>query len=448
MTVKLQSILQAEGLEHLLTIFSDQGVTDAILGDLSADDLRDLGIDKLGERKRLLSAFSREITPAASEKLEKEAPPATRQDDFTYEAANGEITITGFRGKGHVFIPDKFDDLPLPVRHIGPRAFEDNGMVLSIRIPEGVTSIGDFAFSGCSSLTSVTIPSSLVDLTNINIPSIIEINVSDEHESYASIDGVVFDKSKKLIVLVPKGLTSYEIPYGVEALGEKAFYDCKNLINITIPNSVTSIGDNAFGQCVNLASIAIPISVTSIKRSAFYFCTSLTSVTIPNKVTSIESIFYCCTGLTDVFIPDSVKHIGENAFGGCKNLTNVIIPNGVMSIGNNAFIDCVSLSSISIPESVKRIGMSAFSGCSNLESVTIINSDTKIGQDAFNECTNLTRSSGAIRIGKALYNLEEELMQDAEGDFYVYRLEESKPHKPNKSKKGFLSRFFKETPPA
>jgi hypothetical protein len=444
MITKLQSILQAEGLEHLLPIFSDQGVTDSILGDLSADDLRDLGIEKLGERKRLLSAFAGEIAPVATDKLENEVPLATRQEDFTYEAANGEITITGFRGKGHVVIPDKFDDLPLPVRHIGPRAFQDNGMILSIRIPEGVTSIGDFAFSGCSSLTRVTIPSSLLDLTNINIPSIIEINVSDEHESYSSIDGVVFDKGKRFIVLVPKGLTSYEIPDGVEVIGEKAFYDCKKLTSVKIHNSVKSIGDNAFGQCVNLESIEIPISVTSIGRGAFYFCTSLTSVTIPNKVTSIESIFFCCTGLTNVLIPDSVKHIGENAFAECISLSGVSIPNSVASIGNQAFYNCISLTEITIPESVKTIGESAFSSCENLQNVMILNSDTKISEYAFYRgCYELARNPGSIQIGNGLFILREE----EDGGFVLSSMEDSKSTKSKKPKKGFLSLFFRETPP-
>jgi hypothetical protein len=148
MDAKLKSILQKEKLEHLLSIFTDQGVTDSILGDLSADDLRDLGIEKLGERKRLLAAFAEEIAPAATDKLERDELSATWQEDFTYEAANGEITITGFRGKGHVVIPDKFDELPLPVRVIGKEAFKDNGMILSVKIPNSVTSIESGAFYG------------------------------------------------------------------------------------------------------------------------------------------------------------------------------------------------------------------------------------------------------------------------------------------------------------
>ena len=147
-----------------------------------------------------------------------------------------------------------------------------------------VTSIGDYAFKGCTSLTSVTIPDS------------------------------------------------------VTSIGKSAFCDCTSLTSVTIPDSVTSIGDSAFEECLSLTSINIPDSVTSIGDDAFAYCESLTSVTIPDSVTSIGyRTFGYCTSLTSVTIPNSVTSIGDYAFVGCESLTSVTIRNSVTSIGPSAF---------------------------------------------------------------------------------------------------------------
>ncbi|MBR4720542.1 MAG: leucine-rich repeat domain-containing protein, partial [Clostridia bacterium] len=119
-------------------------------------------------------------------------------------------------------------------------------------------------------------------------------------------------------------LTTITIPDSVTSIGEAAFRDCNSLTSITIPDSVTSIGDDAFRNCESLTSITIPDSVTSIGGSAFSYCRSLTSITIPDSVTSIgEGAFYGCRSLTSITIPDSVTSIGERAFFWCSNLTDV-----------------------------------------------------------------------------------------------------------------------------
>ncbi|MGN0624414.1 MAG: leucine-rich repeat protein [Oscillospiraceae bacterium] len=156
-----------------------------------------------------------------------------------------------------------------------------------------VTSIGDYAFEGCESLTSITIPNN------------------------------------------------------VTSIGEGAFAWCENLTSITIPNSVTSIGDSAFYKCTSLTSVTIPNSVTSIGSNAFARCTSLTSITIPNSVTSIgDWAFWDCTSLTSITIPNSVTSIESNAFARCTSLTSITIPNSVTSIGEYAFYECESLTDV------------------------------------------------------------------------------------------------------
>ncbi|MBR2715782.1 MAG: leucine-rich repeat protein [Ruminococcus sp.] len=227
-------------------------------------------------------------------------------------------------------------------------------------VPNGVTSIGDFAFSTCSSLTSITIPSSVTSIGD-----------------YAFRDCT--------------NLTSITIPDSVTSIGDYAFFYCDSLTSITIPDSVTSIGDFAFSGCYSLTSITIPNSVTSIGWYAFNSCYSLKSITIPDSVTSIgDYAFYCCTSLTSITIPNSVTSIGWYAFSSCYSLKSITIPNSVISIGEFTFENCYSLTSITIPDSVTSIGESAFRYCDSLESIIIPDSVTSIGDYAFYGCDNLT----------------------------------------------------------
>ena len=256
--------------------------------------------------------------------------------------------------------------------------------IKKVVINNGVTSIGNEAFDGCTALTSVTIPNSVTSIEN------------------STFDGCT-------------GLTSIEIPNSVTSIGNYAFGYCSGLTSIEIPNSVTSIGDYAFGDCTGLTSITIPNSVTSIGLCAFdgtawydnqpdglvyagnvaykYKGTmpNDTSVTIKEGTVGIAgSAFSGCTGLTSIEIPNSVTSIGDGAFDDCTGLTSVTIPNSVTSIGKDAFYGCTGLTSITIPNSVTSIGEEAFCGCTGLTSITIPNSVTSIGEWAFYGCTGLT----------------------------------------------------------
>jgi len=246
-----------------------------------------------------------------------------------------------------------------------------------------VTSIGEEAFYGCISLTSVTIPDSVTSIggsTFYNCTSLTSVTIPD---SVTSIGDRAF--------CICESLTSVTIPDSVTSIGGSAFNGCTSLTSVTIPDSVTSIGDYAFYGCESLTSVAIPDSVTCIGNCAFWKCSSLASVTIPDSVTSIgEYTFSQCTSLTSVTIPGSVTSIGEYTFSQCTSLTSVTIPDSVTSIGGQAFYKCTSLTSVTIPDSVTSIGEQAFSYCKSLTSVTIPDSVTSIGDGAFASCTSLT----------------------------------------------------------
>ena len=259
-------------------------------------------------------------------------------------------------------------------------------------IPNSVTTIGKYAFYGCSSLTSVTIGDSVTTIgewafcgctgeliVNCNIPSASDFLYGAFHDS---------------------NFTTVTIGDSVTTIGDYAFSGCESLTSVTIPDSVTTIGDLAFYYCSSLTSVTIPDSVTTIGDEAFGNCSSLDSVAIGDSVTTIgNSVFWGCSSLTSVTIPDSVTTIGEWAFYGCSSLTSLAIGDSVTTIGENAFYKCSSLTSVIIGDSVTTIGNSAFWGCSSLTSVTIGDSVTEIGYGVFAECSNLREFNGKYASG-------------------------------------------------
>ena len=219
---------------------------------------------------------------------------------------------------------------------------EVGSCLTNITIPDSVTSIGMFAFIGCSGLTSITIGNSVT-----------------------SIGEGAFNSCF--------GLTSINIPDSVTSIGNRAFDSCLGLTSINIPDLVTSIGDGTFNGCSSLTSATIGNFVTSIGENAFSNCYSLTSINIPDSVTSIgRNAFSSCSGLTSINIPDSVTSIGQEAFYECSSLTSITIGNFVKSIGSRAFYNCSSLTSITIPDSVTSIGEYMFDGCSKLNEITCL----------------------------------------------------------------------------
>ena len=315
--------------------------------------------------------------------------------------------------------------IPDSVTEIGGSAFENCSSLTSITIPDSVTSIGIGAFVGCSSLTSIMIPDNVTYIGGAvfaDCSSLTEIKVSTQNAKYVSVNGVLYNKDKTTIMCYPAGKKdkNYKILDGVTWIGSSAFSGCTSLTSITIPNSVTFIPDDAFSGCTSLSSITIPDGVTSIGNWAFKDCTSLASVTIPSGVTETGyCAFIGCTSLTAINVatgnqnfvsvngvlynkdktaiicypagkkdknykmPDGVTSMGVYAFSGCTNLTNITIPDSVTGIGDSAFSGCTSLTGITIPDSVEFIGYEVFLDCMNFTGITIPSSVTRIRNHAF-----------------------------------------------------------------
>ena len=268
--------------------------------------------------------------------------------------------------------------IPSGVTSIVDYAFNGCSGLQSVTIPSSVTRIGDNAFLNCYSLTKVVVPdvaawcSIYFDGGDSNPLYYAHHLYSDESTEITDLvipEGVTSIGSYAFCVCL--GLKSVTIPSSVTSIGGYAFDTCLGLKSVTIPSSVTSIGDGAFYDCRNLTSVTIPSSVTSIGGYAFHGCSSLQSVTIPSSVTSIGDWAFQASGLTSVSIPSSVTSIGDYAFNGCSSLTSVTIPSSVTSIGDYAFKGCSSLTSVIIPSSVTSIGDYAFNFTNENELVEI-----------------------------------------------------------------------------
>ncbi|MBR4042045.1 MAG: leucine-rich repeat domain-containing protein [Bacteroidaceae bacterium] len=288
-------------------------------------------------------------------------------------------TLVGYLGSSNnVVLPQDFQGEKYT---IGDNAFK-NSTITSITIPQGVTSIGNHAFSDCKNLTSITIP-----------------------EGVKSIGDYAFSGCSSL--------SSINIPESVTSIGLGAFFGCAKLTSATIPEGVAIIGIGAFRDCSSLTSITIPENsqLTSIDNSAFYGCSSLTSakcpvrfrILFPNVDFSVRvGDFKFLDGVlvgyvgssSNILLPENFQGkeytIGDNAFAR-SGVVSVVITVGVTSIGDNAFRDCYGLTSVFIPESVTSIGDDAFRGCINLTSITIPESVKNIGSYAFEGCSNLRK---------------------------------------------------------
>ena len=233
-------------------------------------------------------------------------------DAFNGDLRINTVTIYDFEAWCKIEFKSKASNPMLYGRYL----YLDGKDLTAPKIPDGVTSIGDFAFIGCSHFGSITIPNT------------------------------------------------------VTSIGQYAFDSCSGLTSISIPGSVETIGDDAFNECKNITSLTISDGVKTISRDAFRSCIGITSLSLPNSVRSIgNDAFAGCNGITSVSFGTGLYSIGDYAFLECIGLSSAKIPEGVTWIGQGAFKGCSAISTLSIPRSIKTLDPLAFAECPNISEV-------------------------------------------------------------------------------
>ncbi len=268
--------------------------------------------------------------------------------------------------------------IPSHVQSIGSNAFNGCGKLETLTIPQSVNFIGWYAFNGCASLTSIIVENGNLkyDSRN-NCNALIETatntlikgcNNTIIPDGITSIDDYAFYQCS--------GLNSIVFPSSVTSIGDYAFYGCKQLTDLNIPKNVVSIGSSwgrVFAGCSNLTSIIVEKG--NLKYDSRNNCNALIE-------TATNTLIQGCN---NTIIPDDITSIGDMAFDNCRGLVSVTIPDGVTSIGDFAFEWCTSLTSINFPTGLKKIGKYAFNACLNISSVVSKTRNIfAFGTDAFN----------------------------------------------------------------
>ena len=243
--------------------------------------------------------------------------------------------------------------IPEGVTSIGENAFRSCISLTSVTIPSSMARIESQAFLWCKKLDAVHISDlaawcriSLSDRTSNPLYYNARLYLKgDEVTDLVIPDGIT--RIGDYAFTQCPSLASVTIPEGVTSIGNHAFRNCSNLSSITIPEGVTSIGEYVFDGCSGLTSISLPKSLSSIGHCAFAHCVGLSSITIPEGVTSIgDFVFDGCSGLTSITIPTSLTDISHGTFNECTNLTSVTIPKSVTSVSGFAFGSCSNLADI------------------------------------------------------------------------------------------------------
>lgn len=332
-------------------------------------------------------------------------------DDHAFQACIGLRRVTlneGVEKVGEWTFADCniLEEISLPnsLTAIGENAFTRCKELAQISLPQGITTLGRQAFSSCASLTRVDIPDTVVEIPEgvfWNCGSLEALTVSPDNPGLAVIDGALYSKADKKLLLYPAGLTrnTFQIPEGIRIIGTYAIGN-NSLEQIVFPNTVTTIDPEAIVDCINLMDISLPEGLETIGDEAFR-----------------GSI-----ALTEIRLPDSLTAVGANPFMQCPNLVHIsvspdhtqlaLIDGVLFSKTDKRLICCpeaLRKETYEIPEGIRLIGEGAFYGNRTLAELTVPESVEEIGQDAFKECYDISlivpRNSVAVEYCKK-YGLE------------------------------------------
>ena len=311
----------------------------------------------------------------------------------TFKINDGVLTITDNTITSFV-IPDT-------VTSIGAYAFTGCQSITSIFIPDSVTSIGAYAFNGCTSLTSISIPDTVTSIGKLSFTNCPSLQYNEYDNAYYL--GNAANPYVCLVYAKDTSIVSCTINENCKIVYYNAFNYCASLTSISIPDSVVSLGEGSFSRCSSLTSVSLGKNIISIGTLAFSYCTNLVfdyHGTLGNwlLLSGKLSLHGFITHLhfdgsnqecTEIVVPNGVISIDSYAFTGCQSITSIFIPDSVTSIGAYAFERCNALTSINIPNFVTTIGTYAFTGCQSITSLTIPDSVVSIGEGAFGDCTSL-----------------------------------------------------------
>ncbi len=228
-------------------------------------------------------------------------------------------------------------DIPDSVTDIGEEAFSLCFTLSISKLPENLETVGDRAFEECI-IDEITLPASLRNIGTNVFDNIKNIYTDENNENFVSVEGVLFTKDKKELIVYPTGRSdkSYAVPNGVENIRSCAF-EGSLLTEIILPEGLVNIGERAFGG----------------------------------------------SDIVNITLPDSVKSIGNQAFAGCMELEKIDLSDGLTEIGEGAFDNCIKIKRIDIPSGVTNIKKNLFDGCRDIECITIPASVTSIDMSAY-----------------------------------------------------------------
>lgn len=276
---------------------------------------------------------------------------------------------------------DDIVTIPDGVTSIGENAFSNNAFIKRIVLHGGITAIGEWAFSKCVNLSKINLPESI---TSIGMGAFNECIRLKEIRLPSQL------KTLSKQVLAGSGIEAIEIPEGIKAI--QGFDNCMQLKVVKFPKSALSIEQYAFQNCSSLASIDLPDALNKIGEGAFLGCSALKSIDIPENVTiDGDYTFYNCSALQTVVLREGVFKDNSCTFKGCTSLKSVEIRGAIPNIGAYDFQGCVSLKSVILADGIAHIGLYAFQGCTALEEIRLPGSVDEIQKYAFADCTSLKR---------------------------------------------------------